>query len=534
MIKLLIADDEPLVLVGMQSMLDWASMGVEICATAHNGQQALELIRRHRPDIVITDIKMPLMTGLEVAAACREEDAELPLFIMLTSYEEFKFVQEAMHFGAVEYLVKLELTPQNLRAVMDKALERLKKMKGAAAAAPFAGVPGEASFSLQVFSEKFYARLYNALFESREQFRRQAEDLGLDFSAPFYAAAACGIADRREMSAEQQFTLYTSTVQMVRDTLEKFGPCTVTSIDPSHFNILFPLTQEQAADAAYLPRLLRTAVDTVHRYFSVRLRCGVGDAVDDPFLLSHSAHRARCLLAGASAEQPVCAAPQDSSVPDSLFDFSLFRADLARAFTELDAPLMHDCVTHIVEQLQGHPELHAQARDAAAALLYLTLTLLPNGQETLHTIFADEPDGYRSIDASTGTAQCCQWMERLRDGLCEQLNSQHKTYKRRIVEDVVEYIRQNLSRRLSLNEVAAAFGFSPNYLSQLFAKYADRGFVETITQEKIAAAKAMMADEELKIYEIAERLGYENAFYFSKVFKKETGLSPREYLQQTR
>ncbi len=79
------------------------------------------------------------------------------------------------------------------------------------------------------------------------------------------------------------------------------------------------------------------------------------------------------------------------------------------------------------------------------------------------------------------------------------------------MESVTQYIRQNLNRRLSLNEVAAAFSLSPNYLSQLFAKYAERGFVETITKEKIAAAKTMLADGEMKIYEIADRLGYESA-----------------------
>ena len=80
--------------------------------------------------------------------------------------------------------------------------------------------------------------------------------------------------------------------------------------------------------------------------------------------------------------------------------------------------------------------------------------------------------------------------------------------------------------------MAAAFNFSPGYLSQLFAKYAQRGFVETITKEKVDAAKGMLAEGKMKIYEIAEKLGYESAFYFSKVFKKETGLSPREYMQK--
>ena len=94
-----------------------------------------------------------------------------------------------------------------------------------------------------------------------------------------------------------------------------------------------------------------------------------------------------------------------------------------------------------------------------------------------------------------------------------------------VVAQVQEYIKNHLSEKLTLADVAAVFNFSPNYLSQLFGKYGDSGFVEYITETRIAAAKEMLEQGDLKVYEIAEKLGYESAFYFSKVFKKVTGLS---------
>ena len=93
MIKLLIADDEPLVQVGIKSMLNWADFGIEVCGTAMNGQAALDMIREYSPELVITDIKMPLMNGLELARICREEMGSIPLFIILTSYEEFPLIK---------------------------------------------------------------------------------------------------------------------------------------------------------------------------------------------------------------------------------------------------------------------------------------------------------------------------------------------------------------------------------------------------------------------------------------------------------
>ena len=97
--------------------------------------------------------------------------------------------------------------------------------------------------------------------------------------------------------------------------------------------------------------------------------------------------------------------------------------------------------------------------------------------------------------------------------------------KMQVVAQVQEYVKNHLSEKLTLADVAAVFNFSPNYLSQLFGKYGDSGFVEYITETRIAAAKEMLEQGDLKVYEIAEKLGYESAFYFSKVFKKVTGLS---------
>jgi two-component system response regulator YesN len=122
-------------------------------------------------------------------------------------------------------------------------------------------------------------------------------------------------------------------------------------------------------------------------------------------------------------------------------------------------------------------------------------------------------------------------MLKLRDGLHEILVSRKQSYKSRIVTNIQKYIRENINKKLTLNEVSAVFGFSPNYLSQLFTRYTSISFVEYTTQEKINAAKDMMANGYDKIYEVADKLGFESAFYFSKVFKKVEGCSPRDYIK---
>lgn len=126
MLRILLVDDEPLVLIGLQGMLEWEKLGYTVCGTARNGKLALELIEREKPDIVIADVKMPVMDGLTLARTCRERSA-LPAFIMLTSFEEFDYIKQAMGAGVVDYLVKLDLTPENLQTALAKAAEKVKR-----------------------------------------------------------------------------------------------------------------------------------------------------------------------------------------------------------------------------------------------------------------------------------------------------------------------------------------------------------------------------------------------------------------------
>ena len=121
MTKIFLVDDEPLVLIGMQGMLNWAELGYTVVGTARNGAEALKAIGETYPDIVVSDIRMPVMDGFTLAESCHKDGSALPVFIMLTSYEEFDYVKRSMRLGVVDYLVKIDLTAESLTAALDKA-----------------------------------------------------------------------------------------------------------------------------------------------------------------------------------------------------------------------------------------------------------------------------------------------------------------------------------------------------------------------------------------------------------------------------
>ena len=407
MLRILLVDDEPLVLIGLQGMLEWEKLGYTVCGTARNGKLALELIEREKPDIVIADVKMPVMDGLTLARTCRERSA-LPAFIMLTSFEEFDYIKQAMGAGVVDYLVKLDLTPENLQTALAK--------------------PGEMSeqehLAVGVCSaqERLAVRLCAGLVPDEAALEQPLQHMELNLASDAYLVASCEIIANTALTPAQQLKLSFSCGRMLETTLQNYLPCYVTGADAMRCNVLFCLTDAQCQKYRTVLRpLLERTSQILYNYFTVRLLWAVGRPTGSLLGLARCCRENAHLQPLLTVEQPI----------------------------------------QFVEVNEG--------------------------------------------DATAGKMQ--------------------------VVAQVQEYIQSHLSERLTLADVAAVFNFSPNYLSQLFGKYGDSGFVEYITETRIAAAKEMLEQGDLKVYEIAEKLGYESAFYFSKVFKKVTGLSPREYQQ---
>ena len=414
MFKVLLADDEPLVLIGIQGMVDWGSLGWEVVGTARNGSEALSLIGELHPDLVLCDIRMPVMDGLELAAKCRESDKALPVFIMLTSYEEFSYVKQSMKVGALDYLVKLELTPQSLEAALQRAEERIQREHALRAPEP---VPAD---GLAQYRDRLFLRLYGGLFDDPALFRQQCSDLGLSFDSPCYVVAL-GSIQNWALPTGPMATLSTGITNFAADLLPKYLPCTVTGMGLRLFSVLFPVSSPEGLEALLRP-VLEKAGDILYNYFGASIRWAVGNPVEDILDVGQSQRAA----------------------------FSII-------------PLLSERESIVFSRAEATSQMDYHARQVA---------------------------------------------------------------------QVQEYISRNLDKRLSLNDVASVFGFSPGYLSQLFSQWGESGFVEFVTVTRINAAKELMAATNLKVYEISERLGYESAFYFSKVFKKVEGVSPREYMQR--
>lgn len=530
MYKLLIVDDEPLVQVGIKSMLDWVTLDIEIVGTASNGEAALKLIEEQMPDIVITDIKMPILSGLELVRICRERFGSLPAFLILTSYEDFAMAKQAIAYRVTDYLVKLELDADMLGESVRKAIRFVDETK----------VPAKEEAvlsSTSLLQERFFIRLINNLFESEEEFLLQKEELSVSFSENGSLAGFFLINTPPEMTmdSKQLLNLYSATLHMFIQLIAKYLTCDTTPLDARHFLIIFPLPA--ADDGRWKQEILHALGGTcamLKNYYNTSIRAGLGHPVKHPFELSASFYAAKQALTETCDEMPFLFYDElkDASASKNVFNLAIFKDDIRAAYEEMNQEKLRGIFASITELFSQYSSHYLQAMDAAGSILYLTISLLADGERVVSDIFADDPEGYRSLYRLGTTEQTVNWMQTLCDGLCSFFASEKDDYKNHVVTNVKAYINQNLDQKLTLNEVAAAFGISPTYLSTLFGKYSDLGFVTYVNHAKITAAKEMLRGSNDKIYEIAEKLGFESAYYFSKVFKKIEGCSPREYIQK--
>lgn len=250
MTKIFLVDDEPLVLIGMQGMLNWAELGYTVVGTARNGAEALKAIGETYPDIVVSDIRMPVMDGFTLAESCHKDGSALPVFIMLTSYEEFDYVKRSMRLGVVDYLVKIDLTAESLTAALDKARAAVEKERRLQA-------PAAPAVSMDSYRDRLFLQLYGGLLTDRAAFDRQCAELGLDFHAPQYVVAL-GSIRTPELSTEQLLTLSTGVTRMAAETLPKYRPCRVIGMDLQHFSALLPLQEGEDPETALTPALQAT------------------------------------------------------------------------------------------------------------------------------------------------------------------------------------------------------------------------------------------------------------------------------------
>ena len=541
MYRVMIVDDEPLILAGIASLLDWKEYGCEISGKAANGQQALKLMEEQKPDIVITDIKMPGMDGIGFMKAVKERGWDDVIFILLTNLEEFSLARQALSLGAVEYLVKMELTEEKLADSLKLAMER-REMKRKAEAAGTAvtvsreeavrgyieklltdggtfsggassGNAGEASAQNQ--GEGYDSCLrrpvlaiisFNYGYEGfSSDFTREDQKKVISFAENIIEQMVKGYFDhsclvRRELNS-LVLVMSTDGIEDYREQIRSLGE-KIISVVKDYFEVSVSVAVSSRKESlGEFGALLYEAMSATNHYFYHSL---------DPVVF----YSEEC---------------ETSARHTGSFHIGFLKKDLSQAVALNDSGRLEEILNQVACLLREHNPSRQQAVNACANLYFFLSSFFEDGEEP---DFPYEVNIMEKLGRLGTLGQIIQWINWFKEAVSRILERRRDTRVDKIAEMVREYVMEHYKERITLGRAAEALNISQGYLSTAFKKQSGESFTNYVSAIKIEKAKELIASHQYMMYEVSDLLGFDTPFYFSKVFKKVTGMSPKEYEAQ--
>lgn len=515
MYKIAIADDEAAIRHGLKHLLDMAEYGLDIVAEAANGAEALNDVRTHRPHILITDIRMPVMDGLALLKIVSGEFPDMKC-IVLSGYDDFELVKEAMKYKVENYLLKpvdkdeLAVTLEDAIRKIDEGInERMMLREG-----------------FSVLRNNVLSRLVSGHITYRE-FRDKAAFLGIPVHGNELQAAVVHIRKPAETIQDAHLMQY-AAMNVCAETLFAAGAI----VFADHEGRTAVIFQQPELRRERIEAGLMQAIANIGHYLKLEAAAAAGGKIGSFREAAHSYRQALQAL-------------------DYTFTFSedrvLFHDELERrksAFRGLewdDATLKSLLVACKEEELQQFigGQFARMKRDAGigpdtvqhvALEMWMTLVKATRRYKT------DDPGFFQLKEQSFRRVYREQSVDELERLLCETAamcasaiaEVQRFGYSR-TVKAMMEYVQQHYDQELSLKTLSHLFQMSAAHLGKTFRAETGELFSDYVNRIRVEQAKHLLAQSHMKINEISEKTGFYNPNYFYTVFKKVAGVTPAEY-----
>lgn len=541
MYQVLLVDDEPLILTGIQSMINWEDYDCVITDKASNGKQALEKMEKSMPDIVITDIKMPVMTGIEFMQECRDRGYDT-VFILLTNLEEFSLAKSALALGAADYLVKMEMTQEMMGNSLKRATELCNQKRILTDKIPHREFhPKDVKQTATGFFRDILEKAGNLSDEFRKKWQEPVEKMELEqlyengvlmWIRPYKDRDLfenVSEDDRKEMLDYAQ-----SLMEQFMNRIHS-GCCTLVW---KRMGILAILPGQNRTEKYYRDTGKKIC-NILEDYFGCQTLVAISAPMED---IWGGSKRALSQIKKIQefyyyhSNEPVVLVSdveahfwEERHARHDTFDISFLKKDLRQALVQQDK----EKVNSVFEELSAlftefHPA-REQVVNACANLYYFFLSYVE--EDALIKEEMPYPSVVMEILLECFTLKAhTRWLLKFGSWVGNTMENFHSGSKTdKIVEAAKEYVRENYGEKLTLAAIASKIGISQGYLSSVFKKQTGGNLNDYINQMKIEKAKELLEKHEYMMYEISDMLGFENPYYFSKVFKKLTGITPSEY-----
>lgn len=530
MLKVFLAEDEFIIREGIKNNIDWQAYGYEFCGEASDGELAFPLIQKTRPDILITDIKMPFVDGLALSRLVKKELPETEI-IILSGYEEFDYAKEAIQIGVARYLLKPingETLLQEIDSVAEIILGKQKEKE----------IREKYQKEMEENSLRDQMDLFQHLVTgdcSMEELLSVAGKLDLKIMAPWYSIVLLKI-----QSMKHDYEEYSGSIVVVDERIVKLA-------EPEHVLIFDRALEGRAflfkADSeeellAYQKEYLGDVKEVLSGYANLRYFGGIGTPVNRLREIpasfedaSHAfAHRylvaESCILDSSLLMQEGAAEHEDFRI-SAVNPEQIDRAKMQEFLRTGDL----DEVVYFVDEFFG--KLDGGAMKSRIFRQYITMDAYFSIVDFLNGLGLQKdeieaPDQDSSIlqDEKSAMDYIVRIMEKALVLREKKASSRYED----VVSEVIHYIEDNYAQEeLSLNLLASHVNFSPNHLSMIFSQQTGQTLIRYLTDYRMNRAKELLRCSSKKSSVISMEVGYKDPHYFSYLFKKTQGMTPTQY-----
>jgi len=526
MLKVIIADDEPKVCQLILKLIDWDELNMEVVVVSHDGKTAFQEICEKRPDIVISDIRMPTYDGIELIRRTKEVLNNVN-FIIVSGFSQFEYAQQAIKYGVDDYLLK-----PIKKAELRKALEKIRE-----------------KHRLMDFNEIEQTNLKRAFTSSAKKAKKNLiwdilnnpgsvawgrpiseinEEYCCRFIGPLSAAIIRPYSNSDNYNNDLHHMLLSKLQLLVEKRLNECCSEVITTIwDDGIVCFMDNYNRSHAEIDSFLLKSIRDTITLKDIFQNFAIVIGVGQAV----------YTIKDILLSYNSAQ---AAIKDRMIfPSRSIIHSDNQYPIAPEFT---------CNSAMCDMIVSHFE-HLNFSGVLKEIQNIRQSLVPiNGNDAydcyrkiVETVYYSTKNYFPDFILPDMSFFLNKYSFMLKlgdifDWLCSELQKDFDRYledkeskESKPIFSAKQYISQNYWSALSLETVSMAVGFNPAYFSSLFKKETGKNFLEFVTETRINAAKSILVKTDMDIADVAAHVGYTDIKYFSGLFKKITGLSPREY-----
>lgn len=499
--NVLLVDDEKRIRVGLSNYIDWNGLGYAPPFLAANIEEARSILNTHKIDLLITDIRLPDGTGLELSESIRPQHPDLPIFL-LSAYGDFEYAREAINLGIKQYFTKptdlqaLSSALANMHRTLEQRCRSLEQQQS---------IKKQHARTQQFLLSRLWRDLANGTVQEDAALHTFFQDCGIRFPHPQFALAH--ISDTGSVEAD---------IAVLLEVMKAAGH-TVFPFSDREKQYIFVNTPDALALNTVLSGFLSEHPN---------IQISSSDTVSSLSMISKCMIQLRHL--SNTSANPDSSHQNDTHTGQRKILSQLMNdlLDAVKANKRIDSMLLLD------KLYQAYSDLPPARRcDIFNQIVLLIQQYTRRFGITLASLYGDDFSVSHTAQQLSTPIQMDQWLREHISTVFKVIQNNKRDYSQQIINSIHAYISSHYADEITLSSVAQVVHLSPYYISKLFKKTTGENFIDYLTSVRIEKAMELLASPDVRVYDVAERVGYKSTKHFSQVFRTHTGKTPSEYRQ---